>query len=97
THMARASGVAAVLDAEALPLSPAARAALDLDPSLRERLFAGDDYELLFAAPPGPQGGLAATALDLHLPLTRLGATAPRRAPRAARGPGRSGGHCAGS
>lgn len=93
THMARASGVAAVLDAEALPLSPAARAALDLDPSLRERLFAGDDYELLFTAPPGAQDDLAAIALDLNLPLTRIGEIEPGSGLRAADGRSLPGGY----
>lgn len=72
-HLARASGVAAVLDPAALPLSPAARAALDRDPSLTERLFGGDDYELLFTVPPAALDDVAAIARDLNLPLTRIG------------------------
>ena len=36
-------------------------------------LSGGDDYELLFTAPPGSDGGIAALATTLQLPLTRVG------------------------
>ena len=53
-HLARESGVAIDLDGEAVPLSHAARgvaAALRKDP-LDWALTGGEDYELLFTAPP---------------------------------------------
>lgn len=72
-HLARASGVGARLDPAALPLSPAAQGVLDREPELRDRIFAGDDYELLFTAPEKALDDLQAIARDLNLPLTRIG------------------------
>jgi thiamine-monophosphate kinase len=67
-HLCDASGVGAIVDAEKLPLSPALRAALRADPSLiASVLGGGDDYELLFTAPPG-----AAKKLS-RLPVTEIG------------------------
>ncbi|MGH7125274.1 MAG: thiamine-phosphate kinase, partial [Stellaceae bacterium] len=51
-HICETSGVGAVVEAERLPLSPAARAAISADGSLVMAVLAGgDDYELLFTAP----------------------------------------------
>ena len=64
-RLARASGVAISIDLAALPLSPAASARGDGDPLARA--IAGDDYELLFTAPPG-------TAIAAgKVPVTRIG------------------------
>ena len=50
-HICRASGVSAVVQAAAIPLSPNAVAA---GAQWRETAWVGgDDYELLLAAPPG--------------------------------------------
>ena len=71
-HICAASGVGAVVEAERLPLSPAARAAvaaLGLDPVLG----GGDDYELLFTVAPGERGRVAALARGLDLALTEIG------------------------
>ncbi len=63
-HICRASGVAAVVEADLVPLSPQARAA---GPAWRETaLVGGDDYELLLAVPPG-------LARPAGLPATRIG------------------------
>jgi thiamine-monophosphate kinase len=52
-HIAEASGLAARLDVERVPLSAAARAALALRPELAARVATGgDDYELVLAVPP---------------------------------------------
>jgi thiamine-monophosphate kinase len=68
-HICRASGLAAGIDAAAVPLSPAARAA-----GLLERcLTGGDDYELLLAVPPAAEAALLAAARDARIPVTRLG------------------------
>jgi thiamine-monophosphate kinase len=68
-HLCRASGVAAEIEAARVPLSPAARRHW---PAERRRVLSGgDDYELLFAAPPGaPVGAAAARA---GIPATRIG------------------------
>ncbi|MCY1269842.1 Thiamine-monophosphate kinase [compost metagenome] len=51
-HIARASGVALLIEAERLPASPALEALLGADLALRQKLTAGDDYVLAFTLPP---------------------------------------------
>ncbi len=59
-HICRASGIGAVVEAARVPLSPAARAALAAGRSqLASLLTGGDDYELLFTAPPDAAAALA--------------------------------------
>jgi thiamine-monophosphate kinase len=73
-HICEASHVAAVVELEALPLSPAARIIVDGDPALRMRLAGGgDDYELLFTAPPGSTSAIGELSAMLGLPITRIG------------------------
>ena len=73
-HLCKASGVGASIEAACLPLSPAARAAIAADPPrLTAALAGGDDYELLFAAPPEAESTLAALARDVGVPLTMIG------------------------
>jgi thiamine-monophosphate kinase len=70
-HIAVASHVAAVIEAARLPLSPAAASVLADDiERLETVLTGGDDYELLFTAPPGRDmapiaaaAGIAVTAI----------------------------------
>jgi thiamine-monophosphate kinase len=69
-HILEVSGVGAGLDADALPLSPPAR---DLPGARDAALSGGDDYELLFTAPPDRRDDLEALARRLDLPLTRIG------------------------
>ncbi len=72
-HLAAASGVGIVLDAEALPYSPAARRCAGEESRLRAALCGGDDYELCFSSDPANESRLMAIAADLDLPLTRIG------------------------
>jgi thiamine-monophosphate kinase len=68
-HICRASNVAAEIDAAAVPLSDAARAA-----NMLERcLTGGDDYELLLAVPPACESQLQQAAADSGIPVTRIG------------------------
>ncbi len=77
-HLARVSGLAATLDLAALPLSPAARRAVEEDGVPLERLAtAGDDYEVLMAVAEGHAGSLERAARDNGVPLTRVGAIRP--------------------
>jgi thiamine-monophosphate kinase len=70
-HILEVSGVGAEVHAGALPLSDAARGL----PGARDAaLSGGDDYELLFTAPPDRRAALDALARRLDLPLTRIGA-----------------------
>jgi thiamine-monophosphate kinase len=77
-----ASGVGAVIDAEALPIDPGVRAwfeARGLDP-VAEALSAGDDYELLFTVRPRTGRRLAAARRHGGAPLTRIGLCTEGRA-----------------
>src|ERR687892_271003 len=69
-HILEASGVGAELRAGALPLSPAVR---DLPGARNAALAGGDDYELLFTAPPERRAEIAALSRQLALPLTPIG------------------------
>ncbi len=73
-HIARTSGLGAVVDDAALPWA-ALHAACTDGAAARDALLAGgDDYELLFCAPPEADDALAALSARLALPLTRIGA-----------------------
>ena len=73
-HICEASRVAATVRSQALPLSPAAQAAAGTDPAMRTRLAGGgDDYELLFTAPPEASAAIARLSSDLALPITEIG------------------------
>jgi thiamine-monophosphate kinase len=73
-HVCRASAVAAELQLEALPASPALRDAFA--PAQRHALQAagGDDYELCFTAPATARAAIDAIARDTGVALTRIGA-----------------------
>lgn len=73
-HLCRAAGCGARLEAAAVPLSPAARALVMADPALLALvLTGGDDYELLFVAPPGAAAMVEARAAAAGTPVTRIG------------------------
>ncbi len=73
-HVADVSGVAAIVEAAAVPLSTAGAAALESDPALREAVLGGgDDYELLFTAPPAAADRIGALAAEIGLPITAIG------------------------
>ncbi len=74
-HLCRASGCGAAVEAASLPLSGAARAAVGADPALVSLVLAGgDDYELLFAAPPERSGEVLARAAAAGTAVTPIGA-----------------------
>jgi thiamine-monophosphate kinase len=71
-HIAETSGLAAVVEATKVPLSPAARAILARDPRWLETvLTGGEDFELLFTLPPARAGELR------DLPVTVIGRMEP--------------------
>jgi thiamine-monophosphate kinase len=73
-HICETSGVGAIVELAALPLSLAARLLAAGEPALLPRLACGgDDYELLFAAPAAAEARIAALAAELALPITRIG------------------------
>ena len=78
----RASGVTGTIDLAHIPLSPAARAALAAEPALIDRIAGGgDDYEILFALPPGRSDAMAREAAELGLAVTVIGAVAEGEEP----------------
>jgi thiamine-monophosphate kinase len=73
-HICETSQAGAVIEVGQLPLSSAARRIVERDPNLLPRLAAaGDDYELLFAAPAGATAAITALSSLLDLPVTRIG------------------------
>lgn len=73
-HICETSGLGAELEAARVPLSGAARAALAAAPALRRTILGGgDDYEILFTAPPGQVATLGERAAGLGLELTAIG------------------------
>lgn len=71
--LARASGLAAHVAVERLPLSDAMRASVAAGRALEWALAAGDDYELLLAVPAPRYTELQAAATQLNLMLTAIG------------------------
>ena len=73
-HLCRTSGLAATIDCEKIPLSPAARAAVSLDGQWWDTILGGgDDYELAFAVPPEQLPALKVLSDALKVPLTPIG------------------------
>lgn len=71
--LAQASGLAARVAVDALPLSSAMRGAVSLSQARDWALAGGDDYELLFAVPPSRFTELKRAADQLNLTLTPIG------------------------
>jgi thiamine-monophosphate kinase len=70
-HICRASGLAAEVLADNVPMSDAARVA---GPDwLATRLTGGDDYELLLAVPPARSAALRAEAARAGVAVGRIG------------------------
>ena len=72
-HLCRAAGLGAVIEAERVPLSPAARAAIAAGARLERCLSGGDDYELLMAVPVAREAALARAAASCGVAVTRIG------------------------
>lgn len=73
-HICRASSVTAEIHAPLVPLSTAAGAAIAADQSLLAlALTGGDDYELLFTAPPRAAADILGLATEVAVPVARIG------------------------
>jgi len=72
-HIVERSGVGACVELAALPLADLLACGAPPERARAALLGGGDDYELLFAAPPGARSTLAALARDTSVPLTRIG------------------------
>lgn len=71
-HILERSGVGATVDADALPASPVL-AAQSLALRRECGLAGGDDYELLFTAPPARRDAVRAAAAQAGVAVTRIG------------------------
>jgi len=74
-HVLDASGVGAELAWESLPRAKAIADCPDKALAAECLLAGGDDYELVFTAPPGKRAEIEAVGKDLGVSLTRIGAT----------------------
>jgi len=73
-HLVAASGLAAEIDLRQLPLSDPGAEALGHEPALLgEMVGGGEDYEILFAAPPGARAQIDALGADTRTRVTRIG------------------------
>jgi thiamine-monophosphate kinase len=73
-HICEASGLGAEIVADDVPLSGEARVVLERDPALLNRLLTGgDDYELVFTAPPGRARAIAGLGRRAGVAITRIG------------------------
>jgi thiamine-monophosphate kinase len=73
-RMAKASGIAAVIEATRLPLSAPAACALAADPTLMTRIVTGgDDYEILAAVPPDRAQAFETAAARDGVEVTAIG------------------------
>ncbi len=73
-HICSVSGLSAVTEARWVPLSPAACTAIAGDPQrLAIALTGGDDYEILFTAPPGAEARVAELSRSSGVPITPIG------------------------
>jgi len=73
-HICETSGVGAVIELSRVPLSPAAGEAVAGDPAIHAALTTGgDDYELLFTAPPEASGEIASLSQSLGVPIAEIG------------------------
>ena len=74
SHIAAASGLRAILQVDSIPLSMAARQALAEDSGLLSAMLGGgDDYELVFAAPPSAAAQVKALSEMVGLNATMIG------------------------
>ncbi len=73
-HICDASHVGATMEIDRLPLSDAAKAVIANAPTWIETVIGGgDDYELLFTAPPPHQEALISLGWSVGVPITRIG------------------------
>ena len=72
--LCRASGVAADIAVDKVPLSDAAKAVLAAEPAMRETaLTGGDDYEIICTVPAAKAAGFRAAAKAANVAVTEIG------------------------
>jgi thiamine-monophosphate kinase len=82
-QIAEASGSGMILDSDALPVDPGARAWFEpRGDSMIAALTGGDDYELMFTIRPRCRGRLRTVAAHSGVPITRIGVCTAERGVR---------------
>ncbi|MBI3420100.1 MAG: thiamine-phosphate kinase [Proteobacteria bacterium] len=77
-HIAEQSNVQAIIHAQNVPLSPAARKLCQKYPDLLETLLTGgEDYELAFVVERSEESLLSIVSSKVNVPLTKIGALQP--------------------
>lgn len=76
-HILEASDVGAEIEWEKLPRAPGLESCPDRALAAECLLAGGDDYELIFTAPPLRRAEIEAIGRDLGLPLARIGVAVP--------------------
>ena len=80
-HLLEESNVEAIIWEERIPLSPSYRETIHFysrDP-YQIALSGGEDYELLFTAPPGMRERISSLSRSLRIPITCIGKILPRK------------------
>ena len=73
-HICAVSRLSAVIETRLVPLSPAARVAIDDDPErLATTLTGGDDYEILFTGPPAATARVGVLSRLFDTPIAPIG------------------------
>jgi thiamine-monophosphate kinase len=73
-HLCDVSGISAVIEAESVPLSSAARELIAIDRAcLNTALTGGDDYEIVFTAAPAAVGRISELSRSTGVPITHIG------------------------
>lgn len=77
-HICNASGAGASIHMPHVPLSESAAGLISRYPDLQERIITGgDDYELLFTAPPSAEKAIMALSQETDTPIANIGAILP--------------------
>lgn len=73
-HLCHESGVGCAINSARIPLSPAAKSAVERDPKRLETvLTGGDDYELAFAVPPEKEEAVIAASQSVGVAVRQIG------------------------
>lgn len=73
-HICEVSELSAVIERKDVPLSPATQQAFSANPSLLAAIMAGgDDYEILFSAPPDAVNKIDEISRSTNVPITMIG------------------------
>ncbi|MDZ5647976.1 thiamine-phosphate kinase [Nitrospirillum sp. BR 11828] len=77
-HIVRESGLVAMIEAERVPLSPPARRMLAAHAcTIADLVTGGEDYEVVFTAPPAARASIMMAAAKAKMTVTEIGSLRP--------------------